>query len=108
MAALVSPVRTFQSGVGDYFGATNTRQLEVLSAMREKIPTGDYRIDFAERGVGLFNWAMNSSYFGFRTFYNKLTPQPYDQFRFGAQRRVSVLREMMVIGTFCVRPTRNR
>lgn len=95
MASLASPVRTFPPGIGDFYGMSDTRQLATLSALREKLKAGDYRIDFGERGVNLFNLAMNSSYFGFKTFYNKLTPQPYDQFRFGVQRRVAILREMM-------------
>ena len=38
---------------------------------------------------------MNSSYFGFNSFYNQLSPQPYDQFRFSQVRDTPYLRAMM-------------
>jgi hypothetical protein len=38
---------------------------------------------------------MNASYFGFDSFYNKLTPQPYEQFRVSWSLRQPFLRELM-------------
>jgi hypothetical protein len=38
---------------------------------------------------------MNASYYGVKSFYNQLTPQPYDQFRFSNLTNVPHLREMM-------------
>jgi hypothetical protein len=38
---------------------------------------------------------MNASYYGIKSFYNQLTPQPYDQFRFSNLTKVPHLREMM-------------
>jgi hypothetical protein len=95
IAAVITPVRTHQPGVGDYFGTANTRNLAILSAFQHKVPPGNFRIDFSDRGLNLFHLAMNASYFGFKSFYNQLTPQPYEQFRFGVQKRIPVLRELM-------------
>jgi hypothetical protein len=38
---------------------------------------------------------MNASYYGVKSFYNQLTPQPYDQFRLGNLANIPHLRAMM-------------
>ena len=38
---------------------------------------------------------MNASYFGYKSFYDRPTPQPYDQFCFSLQHRPYRLREVM-------------
>jgi hypothetical protein len=38
---------------------------------------------------------MNASYYGIKSFYNQLTPQPYDQFRFSLLTNAPHMREMM-------------
>jgi hypothetical protein len=40
-------------------------------------------------------WGMNASYYGIKSFYNQLTPQPYAQFEFMLLRSVPRLRAMM-------------
>jgi hypothetical protein len=52
-------------------------------------------MDFRDPEFNIFSWGMNSSYFGFNSFYNQLTPQPYDQFRFSQVRDTPYLRAMM-------------
>ena len=95
IAAAISPVRTFPIQQGDYSQADNLRNLETLSELKEKLPPGDFRIDFVDQKTTPFTWAMNASYFGYASFYNRLTPQPYDQFRFSLQRKPPSLREVM-------------
>lgn len=95
LAAAISPVRTFAPQSGDYFQSNNLRSLAVLSAVRDKVGSGDFRLDFADREISTPTWAMNASYFGFHSFYNQLTPQPYDQFRFSLLRKPPLLHQLM-------------
>jgi hypothetical protein len=55
----------------------------------------DYRVDYRDAVFDNKFWAMNGSYYGIKTFYNQLTPQPYAQFRFMLLATVPHLREMM-------------
>jgi hypothetical protein len=55
----------------------------------------DYRVDFSDKAFPIRFWAMNASYYGIKSFYNQLTPQPFDQFRFSNLTNVPHLREMM-------------
>ena len=60
-----------------------------------KIDTNDYRMDFRDTGFPDWFWAMNASYYGIKSFYNQLTPQPYDQARFSQSNEHPHLRAMM-------------
>ena len=55
----------------------------------------DWRVDFRDTVFDNKFWAMNASYYGIKSFYNQLTPQPYPQFQFILLRSVPHLREMM-------------
>jgi hypothetical protein len=52
-------------------------------------------MDFRDSSFPVRFWAMNASYYGIKSFYNQLTPQPFDQVRFGNSAGVLHLREMM-------------
>jgi hypothetical protein len=99
VASAISPPRISEivreSGKSGYVASANLRSLQILSAIRDRIEPRDFRIDFRDRQFSPFSWGMNSSYFGFNSFYNKLSPQPYDQFRFSLERDTPYLRAMM-------------
>jgi len=99
VASAISPPRISEivreSGKLGYVASANLRSLEILSAIRDRIEPRDFRIDFRDRQFSPFSWGMNSSYFGFNSFYNQLSPQPYDQFRFSLERDTPYLRAMM-------------
>ncbi len=83
VASAISPPQTVEITYSTYVDSANLRSLEVLSAIRDKIEPGDFRMDFRDnKRFHVFSWGMNSSYFGYNSFYDQLTPQPYDQFRF--------------------------
>jgi hypothetical protein len=60
-----------------------------------KIDTSGYRVDFRDTAFSNRLWAMNASYYGVKSFYNQLTPQPYDQFLFSNLTNIPHLRAMM-------------
>ena len=95
VASAISPPRTFNLASSEYVKTENLRSLNALSAIRQKIEPGDFRIDFEDKEFPIFWWGMNASYFGFESFYVSLETQPYDQFRFSQQRRTLHLRAMM-------------
>src|SRR3989440_8279293 len=74
VASSISPPRTFDLFSSTYVAPANLRSLEVLSTIRNNIEPGDYRIDFRDKEFSPILWGMNSSYFGFNSFYNQLTP----------------------------------
>jgi len=94
VASAISPPRTYEIFSSEYVDSANLRSLEILSAIRDKIEPGDFRMDFSDRQFHVFSWGMNASYFGLNSFYTQLTPQPYDQFRF-SQVHEPYLRAMM-------------
>ncbi len=94
VASAISPTRTVEIADSTYVDSANLRSLEILSAIRDKIEPGDFRMDFRDQQFDVFHWGMNSSYFGFNSFYDEETPQPYDQFRF-SQVHEPYLRAMM-------------
>lgn len=99
VASAISPPRISElvreSGEFGYLASANLRSLEILSVIRNRIEPGDFRVDFRDRKFGPFSWGMNSSYFGFNSFYNQLSPQPYDQFRFSQEGSTPYLRAIM-------------
>jgi hypothetical protein len=101
VAAVVIPVRGFsefsprpiwESGFG---APVNLLSHRVIQSFADKIDTAHYRVDFRDKAFSNRFWAMNASYYGIKSFYNQLTPQPYDQFRFSNLTNVPHLREMM-------------
>ena len=55
----------------------------------------DWRVDFRDSAFDNKFWGMNASYYGIKSFYNQLTPQPYPQFEFMLLGNVPHLRAMM-------------
>jgi hypothetical protein len=93
-AALVIPVRGIpvaQSGFNKPINLLSHRTLQSVASEIDR----DYRVDFRDKAFPNRFWAMNASYYGIKSFYNQITPQPYDQFRFSNLTNVPHLREMM-------------
>src|ERR1700745_1902285 len=93
-AALVIPVRGIpvsQSGSNKPVNLLSHRTLQSVASEIDR----DYRVDFRDKAFPNRFWAMNASYYGIKSFYNQITPQPYDQFRFSNLTNVPHLREMM-------------
>jgi hypothetical protein len=95
MAAVVVPVRGISLSQSDFNKPMNLLSHRVIQDFVNKIDASDYRVDFRDNTFSNRFWAMNASYYGIRSFYNQLTPQPYDQFRFGNLTNIPHLREMM-------------
>jgi hypothetical protein len=95
VASAISPPQTATLAQSSYVDSANLRSLEILSAIRDKIEPGDFRMDFRDQQFEVISWGMNSSYFGFNSFYDKLTPQPYHQFQLGRVNNKPYLRAMM-------------
>lgn len=96
LAAVVIPVRGFSLSQSDFNKPMNLLSHKVIQSFADKIDASGYRVDFRDNDTfpnGF--WAMNASYYGIKSFYNQLTPQPYDQFRFSLMGNVPHLREMM-------------
>ena len=95
MAAVVVPVRGISLSQSDFNKPMNLLSHRAIQDFVNKIDASDYRVDFRDNTFSNRFWAMNASYYGIRSFYNQLTPQPYDQFRFGNLTNIPHLREMM-------------
>ena len=94
-AALVIPVRGFSVSQSDFNKPMNLLSHRVIQSFADKIDTSGYRVDFRDKAFSHRLWAMNASYYGIKSFYSQLTPQPYDQFRFSNLTNVPHVREMM-------------
>jgi hypothetical protein len=95
MAAVVVPVRGISLSQSDFNKPMNLLSHRVIQDFVNKIDASGYRVDFRDNTFSNRFWAMNASYYGIRSFYNQLTPQPYDQFRFSNLINIPHLREMM-------------
>jgi hypothetical protein len=67
----------------------------VLQRVAPEVDAANYRVDFRDKAFSNRFWAMNASYYGIKSFYNQIPPQPYDQFQFSNLTNVPHLREMM-------------
>jgi hypothetical protein len=94
-AAVAIPVRGFSISESDFDKPINLLSHRVIQSFADKIDTAGYRVDFRDNAFSNRFWAMNASYYGVKSFYNQLTPQLYDQFRFGNLINVPHLRAMM-------------
>jgi hypothetical protein len=94
-AAVIIPIRGFPASESDFNKPMNLLSHRVIQSFADKIDTADYRVDFRDKAFSPRLWAMNASYYGVKSFYNQLPPQPYDQFRFSNKTNVPHLREMM-------------
>lgn len=95
IASMISRPRMFPLSGSEYVRAGNPRNLETLEQLRRKLDPDDFRVDFVDPKTSPFTWGMNASYFGFDSFYNRLTPQPYKQFQMSVRLEPPRLREMM-------------
>jgi hypothetical protein len=99
-AAVVIPVRGFsvsESGFNPsgFNEPMNLLSHRIIQDFVKKIDARGYRVDFRDKAFSNRFWAMNASYYGIKSFYNQLPPQPYDQFRFMLLANVPHLRPMM-------------
>ncbi len=94
-AAVAIPVRGFSISESDLDKPINLLSYRVIQSFADKIDTAGYRVDFRDSTFDNKFWAMNASYYGVKSFYNQLTPQPYGQFRFMLLATVPHLRAMM-------------
>ncbi len=94
-AAVVIPVRGFPASQWDFSKPMNLLTHKVIQSFADRIDTSGYRVDFRDTAFSNRLWAMNASYYGVKSFYNQLTPQPYDQFRFSNLTNIPHLRAMM-------------
>jgi hypothetical protein len=92
---MVVPVRGFPVSESGFSVPMNLLSHRVIQSFTDKIDTAGYRVDFRDAAFSGRLWAMNASYYGVKSFYNQLTPQPYDQFRFGNLANIPHLRAMM-------------
>ena len=95
VAAMVIPVRGISVSQSDFDKPPNLLSHRVLQSVARKIDAADYRVDFRDKAFSNRFWAMNASYYGIKSFYNQIPPQPFDQFRFSNLTNVPHLREMM-------------
>ena len=92
---MVIPVRGFPVSESGFSVPRNLLSHRVIQSFVDKIDTAGYRVDFRDKAFSRRLWAMNASYYGVKSFYNQLTPQPYDQFLFGNLANIPHLRAMM-------------
>ena len=95
VAAVVIPVRGFSVSVSGFNKPMNLLSHRVIQSFADKIDTAGYRMDFRDKAFSPGLWAMNASYYGIKSFYNQLTPQPHDQSYFGNLTNIPHLRAMM-------------
>jgi hypothetical protein len=95
VAAVVIPVRGFSVSESGFNQPMNLLSHKVIQSFADKIDTAGHRVDFFDEAFSPRLWAMNASYYGIKSFYNQLTPQPYEQFRLGNLANIPHLRAMM-------------
>jgi len=95
LAAMICPPRSFNPSISEFAKPQNLKSHKVLEELRSRLKPGDYRLDFVDPKFNPGSWAMNASYYDFDSFYNQLTPQPYEQFRISWPLRRASLRELM-------------
>ena len=95
MAAMVIPAGGFPLSASDLQKPISLLSHRVLQRLATDIDASKYRVEFRDRALESRLWGMNASYYGMKSFYNQITPQPYAQFRFMQLTNVPHLREMM-------------
>ena len=93
--AMVIPVRGFSVTQSSFDQPNNLLSHKVLQRIATETDVRDWRIDFRDSTFDNKFWGMNASYYGIKSFYNQLTPQPYAQFEFLLLGHVPHLRAMM-------------
>ena len=92
---MVIPVRGISVSQSSFDKPTNLLSHRVLQRIANETEIRDWRIDFRDSVFDNKFWGMNASYYGIKSFYNQLTPQPYAQFQFMLLGHVPHLRAMM-------------
>ena len=95
VAAMVIPVRGISVSQSSFDKPTNLISHRVLQRIATETEIRDWRVDFRDSVFDNKFWGMNASYYGIKSFYNQLTPQPYAQFEFMLLGNVPHLRAMM-------------
>jgi hypothetical protein len=95
VAAVVVPIREFSVSQSSFDKPMNLLSHRVLQRVAPQIDAANYRVDFRDKAFSNRFWAMNASYYGIKSFYNQIPPQPYDQFQFSNLTSVPHLCEMM-------------
>ena len=94
-AAMVVPIWGVPLSRSDFTKPINLLSHRVIRDVIGKINANGYRMDFRDPSFPASFWAMNASYYGIKSFYNQLTPQPYDQARFTNLMNIPHLRALM-------------
>ena len=94
-AAMVIPIWGVPLSRSDFSKPINLLSLRVIRDVLGRIDARGYRMDFRDATFPASFWAMNASYYGIKSFYNQLTPQPYDQARFANLMNIPHLRALM-------------
>jgi hypothetical protein len=92
---MVVPIWGVPLSRSDFTKPINLLSHRVIQDLTGRINAKDYRMDFRDATFPVSFWAMNASYYGIKSFYNQLTPQPYDQARFTNLMNIPHLRAMM-------------
>ena len=79
---MVIPVRGISVSQSSFDKPMNLLSHRVLQRIATETDIRDWRIDFRDSVFDNKFWGMNASYYGIKSFYNQLTPQPYAQFEF--------------------------
>ncbi len=95
VAAMVIPVRGISVSQSAFDKPINLLSHRVLQRIATETEIRDWRVDFRDSVFDNKFWGMNASYYGIKSFYNQLTPQPYAQFEFMLLGSVPHLRAMM-------------
>jgi hypothetical protein len=95
VASMVVPVRGISVSQSAFDKPTNLLSHRVLQRIATETDVRDWRIDFRDSVFDNKFWGMNASYYGIKSFYNQLTPQPNAQFEFMLLGNVPHLRAMM-------------
>ncbi len=93
--AMVIPVRGISVAQSEFDKPTNLLSHKVLQRIATDTEIHDWRVDFRDSVFDNKFWGMNASYYGIKSFYNQLTPQPYTQVKFMLLGSVPHLRAMM-------------
>ena len=93
--AMVIPVRGISVAQSSFDQPNNLLSHRVLQRIATDMDIRDWRVDFRDSVFDNKFWGMNASYYGIKSFYNQLTPQPYAQFKFMLLGQVPHLRAMM-------------
>ena len=94
-AGMVVPIWGVPLSRSDFTKPINMLSHRVIRDVIGKIDANGYRMDFRDASFPASFWAMNASYYGIKSFYNQLTPQPYDQARFTNLMNIPHLRALM-------------